>query len=258
MITVYQGQAKSYPTISVLVCHGSMQLKFDQFHPLVQYYQKHFKTVFSLELPGHGSQRHFKDVSNLTPSNLVELLFKEIDSTCPTENLFITSYSVSGMLFMKMWGKLLIRNPDLKGIFIGTAITVRSESKLLITRFFSEQMYLKLGWENIMIRQHGPNWRNTIRMINNWFQGNLDILPSADELQVLIQENDKNNIFFILGTKDQPFQKEDILNIHNFTLFEVEGDHFGYFVFKKAWPEVEKLLDKKLYEWHFTNKFGYL
>lgn len=249
MITTYNGQNQS-SDISVLVCHGSMQTKFDQFHPLVQYFQKMFKTVYSMELPGHGSQRQYDDVSTLTPVDLVDIMFKEIDSTCPRQKLFITSYSVSGLLFIKMWEKLLMRNSDLKGIFIGTGITIRATSKLLITRFFSEEMYLKLGWENIMIRQHGPNWRKTIKMINNWFQGDLDILPTDHEIEILFKENEKKNIFFILGTKDQPFKKEDILNSHNFTLYEVDGDHFGYFVFKKAWPEVNAIIEKKLQEWY--------
>ena len=249
MITTYSGQNQT-SDISVLVCHGSMQTKFDQFHPLIQFYRKKFKTVYSMELPGHGSQRQYEDVSTLTPQALTNIMYKEIDSICPRQHLFITSYSVSGMLFMKMWGRLLARNSDLKGIFIGTGITVRPESKSLITRFFSEEMYVKLGWENIMIRQHGPNWRNTIKMINNWFQGNLDILPTKDELQFLIDENAKQHIFFILGSKDQPFKKEDVLNSHNFTLYEVDGDHFGYFVFKKAWSEVNGIIEKRLQDWY--------
>ena len=249
MITKYSGENQS-TNLTALVCHGSMQVKFDQFHPLVQYYQKLCKTVYSIELPGHGSQRDIDDVSTLTPQNLIDLLYHEIDSTCPTENLFITSYSISGMLFMKMWQKLVSRNKDLKGIFIGTAMKVSPESKSLITRFFNEETYLKLGWENIMIRQHGPKWKNTIKMINNWFRGNLDILPTQEEIDFLVSENQKEHIFFILGTKDQPFKKEDILK--EFTLYEVDSDHFGYFIIKRAWPEVNKLLQERISKW-FTS-----
>ena len=248
MITTYNGQNQT-SDITVLVCHGSMQIKFDPFHPLVQYYQIRFKAVYSMELPGHGSQRNYENVSTLTPHELIEIMYHEIDSTCPKEKLFITSYSVSGMLFMKMWQRLCTRNKDLKGIFIGTAITIKPETKSLITRFFSEETYTKLGWENIMIRQHGPNWRNTIRMINNWFKGNLDILPTKEETDFLIKQDQEKKIFFLLGTKDQPFKKEDIINDYKFTLYEVEGDHFGYFVFKRAWPQVNKIIEKRLQEW---------
>ena len=72
-----------------------------------------------MELPGHGAQRNYEDVSSLSPHKMINLLYNQIDVTCPRENLFITAYSVSGMLFMKMWGKLISRNHDLKGIFIG-------------------------------------------------------------------------------------------------------------------------------------------
>lgn len=252
MIKAYKGQNQSSP-LSALVVHGSMQMKFDQFHPLVQYYQKKCNTVYSIELPGHGSQRDYEDVSRLTPQDVIEILFNEIDKICPTDHLLITSYSVSAMLFMKMWERLCNRNKDLKGIFIGTAITIKPETKSLITGFFSEEMYLKLGWENIMIRQHGPNWRKTIKMINNWFNDPLDILPTPEETIFLIKQDQQNNLFFILGKKDQPFKKEDILQDHNFTLYEVEGDHFGYFVIKKSWLEVEKILEKNLLEWYFNN-----
>lgn len=252
MIKAYSGQNQSSP-ISVIVCHGSMQMRFDQFHPLVQYYQKKVQTVYSMELPGHGSQRDYEDVSTLSALDVIEILYKEIDETCPTEHLFITSYSVSGMLFIKMWERLCQRNKDLKGIFIGTPLTIRPESKTLITNFFSEKIYIKLGWENLMIRQHGTNWRKTIRMINNWFNGNLEILPTQEEKNFMIKQDQEKNIFFIIGKKDQPFKKEDILSVYDFTLYEVEGDHFGYFVIKKSWPEVEKILDTKLNEWFFSN-----
>ena len=252
MIKAYKGLNETSP-LSVLVCHGSMQMKFDQFHPLVQYYQKKFNTVYSIELPGHGSQRDYEDVSSFSPQDVIEILYKEIDSTCPTEHLLITSYSISAMLFIKMWKRLCNRNKDLKGIFIGTAITIKPETKSLITGFFSEEMYLRLGWENIMIRQHGPNWKKTIKMINNWFNGNLQILPTPEETNFLIKQEQAQNIFFILGKKDQPFKKDDILSVYNFTLYEVEGDHFGYFVIKRSWPEVEKILDTKLDEWFHSN-----
>lgn len=249
MITSYVGKDQSYNDFSVLVCHGSMQMKFDQFHPLVQFYQSIFKTVYSLELPGHGSQQQYNDVSQLSVEEITDIIFKAIDSTCPHDHLFITSYSVSGMLFIKLWQRLCARNPDLKGIFIGTAITFRPETRDLINRFFSEQTYIKLGWENIMIRQHGPNWKKTIKMINNWFREGYGILPSQQEIEFLIKQNDLNNVFFILGRQDQPFKKEDIVNVHQFNLYEIDGDHFSYFVIKKSWPSVKGLLEQILEKW---------
>lgn len=253
MITTYTGQNQQ-SNFTVLVCHGSMQTKFDQFHPLVQFYQSFCKTVYSIELPGHGSQRQYDDVSTLTVQEILDLLYNAIDTTCPRENMFITSYSVSGMLFMKLWERLYNRNNDLKGIFIGTAIKFKPETVPMIKRFFSEETYIKLGWENIMIRQHGPNWKNTIRMTNHWFQEDSAILPTQHEIGFLIQQNDLRNIFFILGKKDQPFKKEDITGVHQFNLYEIEGDHFSYFVIKKSWPIVKELLTKILQEWFILDK----
>ena len=253
MITIYKGQ-NHLSDISVLVCHGSMQIKFDKFHPLVQYYQSICKAVYSVELPGHGSQRQFDDVNTLTVQKILDLIYNAIDSTCPRENMFITSYSVSGMLFMKLWERLYSRNNDLKGIFIGTAIRFKPETSSMIKRFFSEQTYIKLGWENIMIRQHGVNWKKTIRMINNWFQEDSVIFPNQHEIDFLIQQNILRNIFFILGKQDQPFKKEDITSVYQFNLYEIEGDHFSYFVIKKSWPMVKELLTKILQEWSILKK----
>lgn len=253
MITAYTGKNQQL-NLTVIVCHGSMQPKFDQFHPLVQFYQSICKTVYSVELPGHGSQRQFDDVSTLTVQEILDLIYNAIDSTCPRENMFITSYSVSGMLFMKLWERLYNRNNDLKGIFIGTAIRFKTETSSMIKRFFSEQTYIKLGWENIMIRQHGPNWKKTIKMINNWFQEDSDILPNQQEINFLIHQNDLRNIFFILGKQDQPFKKEDISSVHQFNLYEIDGDHFSYFVIKKSWPLVKERLIKILQEWSFLEK----
>jgi aspartyl/asparaginyl-tRNA synthetase len=154
---------------------------------------------------------------------------------------------------MKMWERLYNRNKDLKGIFIGTAIKIRSETSSLIRRFFSEEMYIRLGWENIMIRQHGPNWKKTIRLINTWFQEDSSIFPNEQEIEFLIQQDKENNIQFIIGKQDQPFKKEDIIRQHNFSVIEIEGDHFSYFVIKKSWPLVKKIIEEKLFYWFNLN-----
>lgn len=248
-------QIKHYPAnldssmYSFLVISGAMQVRYDQFHPLVQLLRS-YGDVYSLGLPGHGQERdlllnHNDQSFQAALSNL----FSVIDRDCPRDHLIIIAYSIASIMSIKLLPRLLQRNPDIKLIFIASAFKIRPESSKLIKLFFNTSTYKKLGWETMMIKQHGPTWTKTVALIHSWFSQESEMMTTEEEIDLCRAYKDK--MLFIIGDRDQPFNKADILNYGNeFTVKEVSGDHFGYFLLKKSWPEVEKILKKSFHKWN--------
>jgi hypothetical protein len=247
MIKQYVSQKSS--EFSFLVISGAMQVRYDQFHPLVEYISENWGTVYSLGLPGHGDESDFINKSPDQSLNAaVDLMYYYIDNYVPKDNLIIISYSIGSLITIKLLSRMLHRNESVKLILIGSGLRIRNESTKLITGFFNEKTYLKLGWEDLMIRQHGKDWVKTVKLIDSWMHPSSGISPNKEELEIL-KEN-KSNIIWIIAENDQPFKTSDVKGISkDFEVRTVNYDHFSYFLKKKAWPEVKQIIEEKISEW---------
>ncbi|MFV2015109.1 MAG: hypothetical protein ACC656_06765, partial [Candidatus Heimdallarchaeota archaeon] len=201
-----------------------------------------------LGLPGHGENRDFiTESSDQSLERALKVIYQNIDGVCPNQDLVIIAYSIGSLLVIKLLEKLFKRNHDLKLILIGSALRIREESSTLIKQFFNESMYKRLGWEPVMKKQHGETWIKTVELIDEWMLPESGIAPTKPEIQIILEKIDK--IVFIIGNKDQPFNASDILEFGPFKVNIVSGDHFSYFLVKKAWPETKEIIDETFINW---------
>jgi len=238
---------------SFLVIAGAMQVRYDQFHPLVQFLRM-YGDVYSMGLPGHGQERDFfLNLDDHSFHRVLNFIYTAIDQVCPRNNVTIVAYSLASIMVLKLFPRLVKRNPDIRLILIASTLRVRLESSKLIGTFFNTSTYKKLGWERIMVKQHGETWENTLTLVNTWFSEGANIDISDDDLAFLRSFHDK--MLFIIVDRDQPFNKADILDYgSNFAVKEVSGDHFGYFLQAKTWPEVKQLIKQNLVNWNILNE----
>ncbi|MFW9929247.1 MAG: hypothetical protein ACFFD1_07640 [Candidatus Thorarchaeota archaeon] len=234
------GSGKRY---TALVAPGSTQLHYTKDHPLIQLLIPHCWRIFSLELPGHSisneTQREHLSIEfalNKIKNDLNEIKYKI------KGRILLIGYSIGGLFFLKILNEIYKEFPDFQAIFIGCGLKMTEMQNKVVERFFSVNFYKKLGWENLMINQHGPNWEKLVEKISEWLRPNSELFLTVNEIDFLLKHEKK--IFFILAKRDQPFSESDI-NLNNeiqFTLKIVKGDHFSYFSPRVALPEITDII----------------
>ncbi len=265
----YKGERTS-DWVAVVV-HGSTQVHYDDRHPLVRLLKKHVSTVYSLDLPGHGS------MSKQLPKNVSEatnIFFEMIRPVVENKRLLIVGFSMGGIFTIKKWRQLKEVTEQLVGIMIGVGLFISDTQLAQIRLFFSERHYRISGWVKRMEEMHGSHWKELVYTIGSWFDPNFpdNALFRDEEREMIVDEP----LFFVIGNRDQAFSldgfsifpERSCMDLVNYTslfigppesrpdplsecdlerhVFIIAGHHFSYFHPKAAFPIVGYIIENLL------------
>lgn len=236
---VYTGNGSSFDC--VIVAHGSTETAYNEDHPLINFLLGYTKTVYSLDLPGHGSLQ-LREASPLTFNEAFEQLVTLLLPYVTQKRVLFVGFSLGGLFGIKLSTSLERFTNTWAGIYIGAALRISTHSEEHILQFFEESSYEEMGWANQIQKHHGPHWRELLATLRSWLQVNSFLRPTSHELHRIRE----GKHYFILAERDQAFSREDILYAETpeapIPLYIVKGHHFTYFHPKVGWPQTRQSL----------------
>ncbi len=250
-----------------IVVHGSTQSSYDANHPLVACLRTRFSTIYSIDLPGHGSLQ-LKSDRELTYEEANSQYLSVVLPCVERRKIVYVGFSLGAIFAIKNWKELSDASDELIGIFIGTGLHFSETSLQNISMFFTVRHYRISGWVSIMEELHGPYWQTLLSSIRKWFspEASPNILYSSSEIETVLG----SNTYFIVGNRDQAFgadafyvfSESQIIDLTTYTpqflapsppdplrgeplhrVYLISGHHFSYFHPKAAFPIVAYVLN---------------
>ncbi len=234
-------------SLALFLLHGSTQLSFDKFHPLVRLFSKYPLSVISVELPGHGKSPFERTVN---VNELLDIFYSEMKEILQQwDNVALCGYSLGGSLAFKVL-EFGLAVPEFI-ISFGVGFVLGEEETELIRMFFSNSFFESLGWKRTMERIH-DDWNTLIESIAGWYYPNSPILPSIEKIK-----HSKVPVLCILGENDEPFPHSKNIplarDVPNVSLQNIPGcSHFDYF--SKCWQQTSNHITSFLQQQGFHQK----
>jgi pimeloyl-ACP methyl ester carboxylesterase len=103
-----------------VVAHGGGQIHYGNIHPLVKFLLLRVRTVYSFDIPQHGS--YSRTLLENPVRDAVQQVHDTISPIIQNKKIIFVAFSVGGLLLMKQWARITSICLDYIGIFIGIGL----------------------------------------------------------------------------------------------------------------------------------------
>ncbi|MHA2169776.1 MAG: alpha/beta hydrolase [Candidatus Kariarchaeaceae archaeon] len=227
-IHTFQGLANDGPVL--FLAPGATQVHFKREHKLVKALLPVASLIISIDLPGHGGSQ-LDSSSYWNFEQALDNIERTLQISLPQLSSDTLRVGFIGFSLGGLFGMRINHPPFHFAVYIGCGTHFSPDSLTRIQWFFSEETYRRLDLLTVISVDHGPYWKEMIKMIQSWFSGNSPLITKP--LKALSVPS-----LFILAENDQAFPRSSI-KFDQQPVLIVPGDHFSYFT-KKGFSAFEK------------------